>query len=154
MDTLEHLASYTQWANRVWLDFIAKHHSGDPFLNKMLAHIAQGERAWFQRLRSEKLDRNVWHPLTLPLVREQLDENQKLYREVLQKDRSRRIDYSRSNGASGSARVEDILLYMCLRADHHRAQMAAHLQRSNLPVPHTDFIEFSRSYGPTEIPRE
>lgn len=154
MDTLEHLAGYTQWANRVWLDHIAKTHSGDEYLTKMLAHIAQGERAWFQRLRGEKLDRNVWHPLTLPLVREQFDENSKLYREVLQKDRNRRIEYVRSGGASGAARVEDLLLYMCLRGDHHRAQMAVHLQRQNQTVPHTDYIEYSRSYGPVEIPRE
>lgn len=154
METLENLAGYTQWANRVWLDFIAKNHKEDEFLVKMLGHIAQGERAWFQRLRGEKLDRNVWRPLTLPLVGEQLEENAQLYREALRRDRSRKIEYARTHGAVGSATVEDILLHMCLRADHHRAQLAAHLKKLNLNVPQTDFIEYAGSRKKEDFPRE
>lgn len=154
MKTLEHLIAYTQWANRHWLEFIAKNHPGDEYLVKMIGHIAQGERAWFQRLFAEPLDREVWKPLTLPQARSEFERNAHSYAELLCKDLSRRIEYVRSSGETGSARVEDILLHLSTHGCHHRAQLAAYLKKKDAPIPNTDFIEYTRQYGPGEIPRE
>lgn len=154
MNTLEHLVSYTQWANLHWLEFVAKNHPGDEYLVKMLGHIAQGERAWFQRLFGEVLDREVWKPLTLPQVRAELERNAQSYADLLSKDVSRRIEYVRGNGDTGSARVEDILLHLSTHGCDHRAQLAAHLKKKDAALPQTDYIAYTRHYGPGEIPRE
>lgn len=154
MNALEHLVAYTQWANRRWLDYIAKNHSGDEYLLKMIAHIAQGERAWFQRLFGAPLDRQVWKPLTLPDTRAEFARNAQSYSELLRGDLDRRIDYVRNSGETGSARVEDILLHLSTNGCHHRAMMKAHLEKKGVEAPSADFIEYTRVYGPGEIPRE
>jgi uncharacterized damage-inducible protein DinB len=155
MTTLEQLCAYTQWANQRWLDFIARHHSGDAYLLKLIGHVAQGERAWFQRLLGETLDRDVWKPMTLPATRDLFAHNAMLYAQLLRGSLERRIEYVRNNGDTGSASVEDILLHLCTHGGHHRANLASYAVNTlKSHAPQTDFVEYTRCFGPGVIPRE
>lgn len=151
MDTLAQLTRYTQWANRTWLTFIAAQAPDDAYFLKMIGHLAQGERAWFQRLLSEPLHRDVWAALTLDETRALFDANDTAYAKLLAEDRSRKIKFVRNTGVAGAASVEEILLHLCTHGSHHRGQMATHAAREKLVAPNTDFVAFVINSGGTKI---
>lgn len=147
MDALLKLTRYTQWANRAWVDFIANHSPDDAYLLKMIGHLAQGERAWFQRLLGKPLNREVWAALSLDETRVLFSDNNAAYSELLAADRTRKIEFVRNSSVIGAATVEEILLHLCLHGSHHRGQMATHAAHAKIPAPNTDFVAFVINSG-------
>jgi uncharacterized damage-inducible protein DinB len=143
-DPLIKLIRHAIWANAQLVDFLIAEHIDDPAVIKLACHLALGEAAWFQRVRDESVDPDVWKILPLPKLRILLDENHCAFDEILQSDLSRKLLYRRFNGDAAESSVADILMHLCTHGFHHRGQIAMLLSRLGKKMPNLDYINYCR----------
>lgn len=136
------LVEHCIWANQTWIDVLAGMGSDHEALHHLMSHILLGERAWFQRIDGELVDRNVW-TVVPPSERQRIqDGHAEAYRALLSGDLSRTVSFRRFTGERGSCPVADILTHLCTHGAHHRGQMAAHASAAGVEPPGCDFLDF------------
>ena len=142
MDYLERLVRHSIWANESWIAFIAEKLAADEYLLKRMSHILLGEQAWFQRIRGEVPDRQIWRTFDVDALKVLQKHHRSIYEELLLGELDRVIDYQRFTGEKYQSPVSDILLHLSLHGAHHRGQMATHASSAGVSPINTDFIQF------------
>lgn len=149
MDTLNRLAGYANWANRVWLEYVFERAADDEYLTAMISHIYLAEKVWFQRVDGETPDKDVFLTLSHDELKEIATSCEARYAELIASDLSRIIPYRRLNGEAQESELGDILDHLITHASHHRGQMATYASRNNLDPPETSYITYTRTQAPT-----
>jgi uncharacterized damage-inducible protein DinB len=136
---------HSLWANESWIAFISEKFPSNNYLLQRMSHILLGEQVWFQRIRGEVLNREIWRTMDLPQLKTELDRNRDSYHELLSHTPDRVIAYQRFTGEKYQSPVSDILLHLVLHGTHHRGQMATHVSTFGSTPINTDFIQFCLS---------
>ena len=147
MSPLNKLVNHSTWANGEWIEYAARAFAGDEFVLVRLSHILLGERAWFDRISGEMVERHVWRTMTLPVLRELNRKHAVRYERLLESDVSRVIAYRRFTGEEYQSPVSDILLHLTLHGAHHRGQIATYVSSQGKPPINTDFIQYCLAHG-------
>jgi uncharacterized damage-inducible protein DinB len=147
MSTLDKLIDHCNWANSEWISYAAQLFPADDFVLVRLSHILLGERAWFQRIDGTAVDRNVWHTMTIPALREVHARHAAQYRELLAGDLERVVAYKRFTGEEYQSPVSEILLHLTLHGAHHRGQIATYVSNQGKQPINTDFIQYCLRKG-------
>jgi hypothetical protein len=100
MPYLSKLVRHCTWANQLWIDLVSGNVTGDDYLAALMSHILLGERAWFQRIRGEKVDGEVWRVIPTDDMQQVQDEHATIYAELLSGDLERQVAYRRFSGQS------------------------------------------------------
>ncbi|MBI5095944.1 MAG: DUF664 domain-containing protein [Candidatus Hydrogenedentes bacterium] len=144
MEYLQRLAAYTSWANRLWLDFAYDTAQEEGYLTRLVSHVYLAERVWFQRIRGEATDKDVFKTQTKVELLDLADQHLHRYSDVLSSDLRRVLTYRRFTGDEYESALSDILLHLFTHGSHHRGQMASYASQKKLGPPNTDLITFSR----------
>ena len=110
----------------------------------MISHIHLGEQAWFQLIKEQPVDKDVFRLLTDEQLRALGSSHEKIYKQVLASDLERVIAYTRFNGDNHQSTIADILMHLITHGSHHRGQMATHVAKNKLPPINTDYINYTR----------
>lgn len=145
--TLRKLVGQCVWANRQLFDYLVAEKIENPAIWRLACHIANGETAWFQRIRGEAVNPEIFRIYAADELGRILSDHQSFYEALLSSDLSRIIAYRRFNGDEYQSSVEDILLHLCTHGFHHRAQIASMLSKDGKKPPNLDFINFCRLSG-------
>lgn len=142
---LDKLIEHCIWANGKWNEYLSGELSDDAYLSRMISHVILSEQAWFQRIKAQEVDKDIWRTLPSNDLSKLYEKHKKVYHNLLKGDIDRLISYRRFNGDEGRATVSDILSHLCTHSAHHRGQMASYVSGKGLDVPNTDFIHHCRS---------
>ncbi|MCC6153622.1 MAG: hypothetical protein IT367_07675 [Candidatus Hydrogenedentes bacterium] len=144
MDGLKQLIAYTNWGNRLWLDFVHANAPNDDYLTKMISHIYCAERIWFQRIHEEPLDTGIFETLPKAELEAIADRTETRYAEALKADLAQVFHYRKLNGEPMASTLLDILHHLITHGSHHRGQMARHVSQAGITPPESSYIGFSR----------
>lgn len=148
MEYLQRLSEYTMWANRLWLEYTYSFTTTEDYLTRLVSHVYLAEQAWFQRIRGEDVDKEVFRTRTRDELLGLAELHRLRYSEVLEGNLDRILKYRRFNGEEYESRLSEIVLHLFTHGSHHRGQMAAYAsQKAARGAPVTDFIAFSRTLG-------
>jgi len=107
-----------------------------------MSHILLGEQAWFDRIRGNQPNPNIWEALTIAALWEEQDKNRNSYSKITNGDLDRIIRYKRFTGEEYQSPVADILLHLTLHGAHHRGQMATYVSSKGMKPINADFIQY------------
>jgi uncharacterized damage-inducible protein DinB len=139
-----HLASlvdHAVWANHEWIVRLERQ-ATEARLYELMSHILLSEQVWFQRIRGEPLDREIWRTLNPAEMSGLHERNRGVYDQLLSSDLHRQIAYQRFTGEHYESPVSDIVLHLCLHGAHHRGQMARYASEQKIAAPNVDFINY------------
>lgn len=142
MTHIERLVRHGSWANQRWIDQLESLADGDEYLVRLVSHLLLAERVWFQRIRGEAPDGNIWNLLPITDIQTLQARHTNDYAEILLGDIERVVAYRRFSGEQHQSPVSDIVLHLCTHGAHHRGQMATYASGRGLEFPKTDFINF------------
>lgn len=154
MDTasqLIRLFDYDSWANEQLLLTVQENLSIDTADNivELFAHIAGAQELWYRRIEGQSLDGlNVWPDYGLPVALQKLNTLSGRWKQLIDANRSnldKETSYKNSKGTAYNSMLGDILHHLIIHGQHHRAQIATLLRRSEVAPPATDFIFYTRS---------
>lgn len=146
MTHLEKLVRHCIWANQTWTTAIENDVPDDPYLMRLMSHVLLAEQIWFQRIRSEATDPNVWNVLPLVDIQTIQARHVALYAAIVDGDLERIVAYQRFTGERYRSSVADILLHLCTHGAHHRGQMASYTSGLGRTPPNADFIHFCMAH--------
>lgn len=144
------LFDYDSWANEQILLTVQENLSIDTSDNivELFAHIAGSQELWYRRIKGQSLDGlNVWPDYGLPVALQKLNTLSGRWKQLIDADRSnlnKEISYKNSKGTAFKSILGDILHHIIIHGQHHRAQIATLLRRSEIAPPATDFIFYTR----------
>jgi uncharacterized damage-inducible protein DinB len=114
----------------------------------MFGHIVSSQLHWFSRISETPLEQTkLWPGDDLSKYRQQLETICEKWAVLIADNESnldRNITYQNSKGVSYSNLLSDILHHVIIHGQHHRAQIASMLRRSEIVPPATDFIFYAR----------
>ena len=144
MDGLKQLIAYTNWGNRLWLDYVHADAPNDEYLTKTISHIYCAERIWFQRIYDETLDTGIFETLPKKELEAIATRAEARYAEALKADLTHVFHYRKLNGEPMASTLLDILHHLITHGSHHRGQMARHAAQNDLNPPESSYIGYSR----------
>jgi uncharacterized damage-inducible protein DinB len=140
---LESLNAHRDWANELFLEWIAARPEPDAYCLKMLTHVLTAEAVWLGRLRGESPAKPAEDPLAPAVLAALQRDNSPRWKEALA-DPARVVDYRTFAGAPVRSTVAEILTHVCMHGQYHRGQVAAQAARLGGKCPSTDYILFTR----------
>jgi uncharacterized damage-inducible protein DinB len=140
--SLNRLVDHCTWANEQWITRLFQATPTESRLHQLMSHVLLSEQVWFQRVAGEPLDTDIWRPLKSDEMRDLHNRNTTIYRDLVDGDLRRDIEYTRFTGEHYCSPVSDIVLHLCLHGMHHRGQMARTASELKVARPNTDFINY------------
>lgn len=149
-DRLRRLFTYDTWA---CLRVLAALKESEQFklrseAIKMFAHIVSSQRHWYGRIMDEAVtDTALWPADDLEECQKQLAFMKDKWSTLINENEEqldRFVDYQNSKGTAYRTMLSDILHHVIIHGQHHRAQIATMLRRSDIVPPPTDFIFYLR----------
>lgn len=148
-DRLRRLFAYDAWACRRVLAVLQENSQfalRDEAV-RMFAHIVSSQRHWYGRITNQPADTGLWPSDDLIECQKQLTSVQDKWADLISANEARLdrlISYQNSKGTTYRTMLSDILHHVIIHGQHHRAQVATILRRSDIIPPPTDFIFYLR----------
>lgn len=159
LPTVDAFLRYGDWANERILraaaglpdeKLDAAFDMGVGTLRRTLIHILAGEAVWIERWqgRAETPWPNQDEPLSVAEIVARLRATHQprdaFLASLNAQDLSRIVTYRDSLGERFTARLEDMILQMCVHSTHHRAQAVNMLRRLGADAPDLDYMYWVR----------
>lgn len=142
------LFDHMAWADRKLVDLLSVSDEARqvPGVLRLLSHVVAAERVWLLRIRGENAaEVPIWPDWSVEEIAAIAEANAKQYREALDDEHDRVVEYRNSNGTPFSTRLADILTHVALHGSYHRGQIAAALRAGGVEPINTDYITYVRS---------
>ena len=136
------LVAQGNWANAKWVEVVYGQPTLDPRARKLLAHILQGERIWFDRIAGKQVTATTIPELGKEELLRGFAENTVTYHELIASRLQDVIHFRRISGEEYHASVADILYHLVTHGYHHRGQLASLCARAGVPYPSVDHIDY------------
>lgn len=141
---LEKIIDAMHWADRETIAWLKDGRGVYPNFLRLASHILDVETVWLCRIRGEAHDADVFKPIPLEEMEDRAEANRQGFRNLLETDLAREVDYRQLNGEPARSKVEDMILHAWTHGVHHRGQMAARASALGLKFPNVAYIQFTR----------
>lgn len=149
-DRLRKLFAYDRWGCHTVLEVLSaeKAFALRDEATATFAHIVASQEQWYSRITSDHGKKiELWPDGNLIQSQEQLQAVSEKWPELIdtnQQQLDRYIVYQNSKGDTFRTKLSDILHHVIIHGQHHRAQIATLLRRSDIAPPPTDYIFYLR----------
>lgn len=148
---LKQFCKYNNWANSLLLGTLnTNSHLLPESCIKLFSHIINAQMIWLCRIKGITPNTTVWQINDLEICSVLLEESANALlsqMEYIDKNGSRIIKYTTSNGDHYETSVSDILLHVLNHGTYHRAQIAKEMKLYNIKPVNTDYIQFVRVHS-------
>lgn len=139
---------YTEWADRLCLDGLAKLAEPPARAHLMLSHSVAASVLWYNRLQGKEFTMKLWEPVPLNELEEIARGNMadwQRYLETLRDDElENRLAYHTTSGVPYETALRDIFAHVVNHATHHRGQAVNIIREAGHTPPATDYVFYVR----------
>jgi uncharacterized damage-inducible protein DinB len=150
IETLRHLFSYNEWANRRAIESLKASPVDTSKAIRALAHTVIAEKTWLARLQTnqDSTGFDFWPSTSLEECEALLNETAGAYRSLLDGLTEEGLDrvaaYKNSKGVRYETTYRDILTHVAMHSAYHRGQVAMAVRAEEGTPAYTDYIAFVR----------
>lgn len=148
--SIQRLFNFDLWCTRKLTDFIQA--SGEfcerePCIT-LMSHIINSQQIWFDRVLSMTIaDVNLWDEIDIDEMKQHAREASQLWIDLIgnhEMEIDTQIVYQNFAGVNYIHSFTEICNHLILHGQHHRAQIALLLSRSDITPPSIDYIHYLR----------
>jgi uncharacterized damage-inducible protein DinB len=150
-DYILKIVNYNHWANEALIEVISQNNINDEYILKMLSHILNAQRLWFNRINKDNNSNvEIWKIYTLENIKTKNDGIAEIFVKLVAnmklKDFNKKIEYQTQDGETYVTSIADILIHLASHDAHHRGQIAAKLRTLGINPPQNSYIQYVRSF--------
>lgn len=139
--------AYNLWANARTVESLKETKSEKAF--SLMGHIVDAQTTWLVRVKDpSSASKNFWNTYSVEEMAFHHEKSNKDWEEFIssldEKDFSRMIDYTNSQGKSYQNTIGEIITHVLNHSTYHRGQIAAEVRKSGAPPALTDYIAYKR----------
>jgi uncharacterized damage-inducible protein DinB len=145
-EDIQKLIDHELWANRQIVELALSARDLPDRVQEIMSHVLNAQKVWLARLKGESQPVGVWDSVLTENWLEQVEENSKELKSVLENTESleSKITYKNSKGSSFESTVAEIFHHLMLHSQYHRGQLVVLMKPYATSLPATDFIFWSR----------